>query len=129
VKPLARALLWIPACAHMAFIFAASSVPGSQLPAHLWDKLVHLIVYAALGVFFVLPLSRGRLSGVTWRAVAGATVLSFLYGVSDELHQRFVPERTPDVMDVVADTLGAGVGAVFAWACRLVLERLRSGAK
>jgi VanZ family protein len=122
-------LLWLPAIAQMLFIFAASSVPGSQVPGRLWDKLAHSLVYAALGMFYLLPLARGRLSGVTWRAVAGAIALSCLYGISDEFHQRFVPDRTPDVMDVVADTIGAGAGVLFVVALRLVVERLRPGAR
>jgi len=123
-----RTLLWIPACLQMAFIFTASAVPGTHLPGHLWDKLVHLIVYAMLGVFFLLPLSGGRFSGVTLRAAAVAVVLSCLYGISDELHQRFVPNRTPDVMDVLADTIGAAAGVLVALACRAAAARLRPNA-
>ena len=48
-------------------------------------------------------------------------VLSSLYGVSDEIHQRFTPGRDSDPLDVVADTLGGTVGAM-SW---LGLERLR----
>jgi VanZ family protein len=96
----------------MALIFAASSVPGGQLPGTLWDKLVHLIVYAVLGVFFLLPLVRGRLSGVTVTAAAWAVVFAVIYGISDEWHQSFTPGRSPDVMDVVADTLGAAAGVL-----------------
>jgi VanZ family protein len=38
-----------------------------------------------------------------------------LYGASDEIHQGFVPGRSPEVWDWVADTLGsiAGVLAYF----------------
>jgi VanZ family protein len=96
----------------MAFIFVASSVPGSQLPAAMWDKLAHLLVYAALGVFFLIPLARGRLSGVTVSAAGLAVVLSFLYGLSDEFHQMFTPGRSPDILDVAADTIGAASGVV-----------------
>jgi VanZ family protein len=39
--------------------------------------------------------------------------LSLLYGISDELHQGLTPGRTPDVMDLVADTLGAALGVAF----------------
>jgi VanZ family protein len=123
-----RVLLWIPACVQMVFIFTASSVPGTALPAHLWDKLAHLIVYAVLGVFFMLPLAGGRLSGATLRAAAIAVALSLLYGVSDELHQALVPNRTPDVMDVVADTVGATAGVVLVLVFRAAAERLRPGA-
>jgi VanZ family protein len=37
-------------------------------------------------------------------------VLSFLYGLSDEVHQMFTPGRSPDILDVVADTAGASLG-------------------
>jgi VanZ family protein len=98
----------------MAFIFAASSVPGSQIPAAIWDKLAHLLVYAVLGAFYMLPLSGGRIAGITGRTAGAALLLSFLYGLSDEVHQMFTPGRSPDILDVVADTAGAslGVGAV-----------------
>ena len=32
-----------------------------------------------------------------------------LYGAADEIHQRFVPNRSCDVLDWLADTLGASL--------------------
>ena len=39
------------------------------------------------------------------------------YGVSDEFHQSFVPMRSVEAMDVVADTVGASFAAfaLYAW--------------
>jgi VanZ family protein len=124
---LIRALLWLPAGAQMALIFAASSVPGDQLPGNLWDKLAHLVVYAVLGLCFLFPLAGGRLSGVTASRAAGAVLLSLLYGVSDEIHQSFTPDRSPDAMDVVADTLGAALGAASGLAIARLAGRRRAG--
>jgi len=42
-----------------------------------------------------------------------ATVITSLYGATDELHQSFVPERMADIRDWVADTLGGLLGALF----------------
>ena len=44
-------------------------------------------------------------------------LLAIVYGVSDEWHQSFVPERSADAADVLADAIGALVGgsAVWAW--------------
>jgi len=109
----------------MAFIFAASSVPGNQLPAPLWDKLVHLLVYAVLGVLFLIPLSGGRWSRVTLMTSTVAVILSLLYGISDEVHQSFIPDRSPDVIDILADTLGASTGVALVLVLRFVLERLQ----
>jgi len=39
-----------------------------------------------------------------------SVLLSCLYGISDEIHQHFVPYRDADVMDVLADTIGGIMG-------------------
>jgi len=33
-----------------------------------------------------------------------------LYGMTDELHQMFVPGRQPDIADWIADILGVAIG-------------------
>ncbi len=40
--------------------------------------------------------------------------LAVAFGVTDEVHQSFVPGRNADLMDLVADALGASLGAVVA---------------
>ena len=40
-----------------------------------------------------------------------AILASFLYGISDEIHQAFVPMRSCDVFDALFDLLGAVLGA------------------
>ena len=105
--------------AHMGLIFAASSRPDfPRLPGNGLDKLVHLGIYAVLGALIVRALAGGRLASINWRHAAAAVVLSALYGVSDEWHQGFVAGRIPDAMDLVADALGAGIGAGFALSMR-----------
>jgi VanZ family protein len=39
------------------------------------------------------------------------TIAASAYGVSDEFHQSFVAGRDSEVLDWVADTVGAAVGA------------------
>ena len=121
-----RLLLWGPACAYMAVIYYASSMPGSDLPGHFSDKLAHLLEYAVLGVLFLVPLADGHLSQVTGKAAATAVMLSAVYGVFDELHQAFTPDRTPDVRDLLADVLGAALGVVSVLLLRAVVTRVRA---
>jgi VanZ family protein len=51
------------------------------------------------------------------------------YGASDEWHQSFVPGRSTDVRDWIADTIGAalaiGLYAGWAWYRRLLETPLR----
>lgn len=51
------------------------------------------------------------------QSVILAFVITCLYGVSDEFHQKFVPGRTPDVYDVVADAIGGlfFLGTYLVW--------------
>jgi VanZ family protein len=108
----------------MAVIFVASSIPGDQMPGHLWDKLVHLLVYAVMGVLFLVPLAEGRLSLLTMRRAVMAVVLTTLYGVFDEVHQAFTPGRSPDMRDLLADSLGAALGVAAMFALRATAARL-----
>lgn len=96
---------WAPALVWAALLFAASarpSLPSPRLPG--LDKVEHFAAYAVFGVL----LARGaQASGVApvWALAAG-----LLYGASDEWHQAYVPGRSPDVRDWVADALGVGAG-------------------
>jgi VanZ family protein len=120
---LARAVLWGPVVALMALIFCVSSLsapPGGSL---FPDWETHSVVYGALG----LLLSRALAGGVRRTSLATlvmAAALATVYGVTDEWHQMYVPQRNSEVRDVVNDMIGAAIGAaVFG-----VAGRLRGGA-
>ncbi len=85
---------------------ATPSLPGL-------DKLAHVVVYALLAWLAArafATLSRKTQTG--WLPWAAA-VFAVLYGLSDEVHQSFVPGRSADVWDLVADTVGAAGGALL----------------
>lgn len=106
VAPRARLLRYGPVVTVCAAIFVLSSIPGRAMPAVLWDKASHALAYAVVGAAFAHAWWGVR---SWWWAVAAAT----LYGVSDELHQLFVPGRMGDVRDVLADAIGGLIGAVL----------------
>ncbi len=101
----------------MAMIFGLSSlstVPSPPEGFSFYD--VHIAVYLGLGVLTARALARG-VRDVSRTAVIGAIFISSLYGVSDEYHQLFVPGRSFDYLDMVADLVGSVAGAcgVGAW--------------
>lgn len=113
--------LWTPVLLQMAVIFAASSIPDlGALPGGISDKSGHSIGYALLAALLLRALARGRLAHVTWRAALAALLLATLYGASDELHQLFVPGRSSDRYDVLADAMGAAAAAAAGWAAGAV---------
>jgi VanZ family protein len=102
---------------YMAGLFYLSSqpvLPGASLTP---DWTQHLIAYAGLALVTLRATSGGRWSAVGARALVLAWIVAALYGVSDEIHQAFVPSRSSDARDVVADSAGAALalGAAWAW--------------
>lgn len=115
---------WAPAVFYMALIWTLSSfsfdAPIEHVP--LRDKGVHFVEYGVLGFL----LAHACLA--TWprhhvlRTAALAVLITVLWGWLDEIHQAFVPGRSCDALDLVADTAGALVGA----AARTAVQRLRA---
>lgn len=100
--------LWAATLAWAGVIFVGSSRPGSTLPGG-YSVQGHLVEYFVLGALLCWALSARRTPP---HAAVLALVLASLYGMTDELHQRFVVLRTPDVTDWGLDTIGAFAGAV-----------------
>ena len=103
---------------YMVAIFVQSSsalpeVPGA--PPQL-DELAHLVEYAVLGALVARAIAVDpRLGPPGPRAIwAVATLIAVLYGLSDELHQSFVPARCASWTDALADAAGAAAGALVA---------------
>jgi VanZ family protein len=101
----------------LAFIFVLSSIAHPPELPNGSDKRLHAVLYAGRD----MPLARALAGGLTRTVTRGmavtTTVLSGLYGVSDEIHQIFVPPRQVEVLDAVADTIGGALGAIalYAW--------------
>ena len=118
-----RSWAWGPACVLMVSIFAMSSV--STLPtgaAVLDDGVWHAITYGALAASLLRGAAEISWSGVTARKAFLAGVFAILYGITDELHQQFVPGRVAEFSDLAADAVGA-MGAVFLiWCWRYFVQ-------
>lgn len=85
------------------------------------DKVGHFLLFGILGAALAWG-SRG------WdkRTLHLALVLmGVLFAASDELHQAFVPSRTPSLGDFLADALGLVVGYLLIRA--VLLRWVRDG--
>ncbi|MCY3731217.1 MAG: VanZ family protein, partial [Rhodospirillaceae bacterium] len=81
----------------------------------------HAIAYAVLGAAMLRAVTGADSSRITVGAVLLAVTLTVAYGLTDEIHQAFVPGRTPELRDLAADALGASAGAALGWAWSIVL--------
>ena len=106
---------WGPAAFVMALIFFVSGLSSPPTPSAVPDVGLHAGAYAVLGASFLRGLAGARWNEVTFRNVFWAVVLAVGYGVTDEWHQSFVPGRTPELRDLLADAVGSAFGTSVVW--------------
>ncbi len=112
----ARLLASIPAAIVMVAIFCASSLHGDEavLPDFVMsDKLAHFCIYSLLGI--TLSMRSRWMQALSEKAPVFEAkwlwLLGWLFGLSDEFHQIFVPGRQAGMDDWIADALGV----LFGW--------------
>lgn len=136
---------WIPVLLVMALIFCFSNTPAekvSQLsgpgieqinkiivlitgkpvqePGFDWLKVGHVIGYFLLGASFHFALSQyPKLKGSQFLALA----LCFVYALTDEFHQMFVPGRSPRFTDVLIDSSAASLALLVIIIVRQIRKR------
>lgn len=113
------ALIWAGV---VFYIGGRSSIPspGIDLPI---DKIGHFTMYCILG------LLAARAARQTWHRwgwgwfVAGGLIL----GALDEFQQRFIPTRSSDLLDWVADATGFLIGFWLVYRRRGVADKGERG--
>lgn len=108
--------LWAPVVVYMAAIFYVSSLPQPVVPPG-GDKPWHLLAYLGLGVVTVRAVAGGLSASIEMRTAVVAMSIAVGYAATDEFHQMFVPGRSAQMSDLLADTLGVvlGTGLCRAW--------------
>jgi VanZ family protein len=108
---------WLPVWAYCAAIFIQSSFPTTQqLPQWPYlDKILHIAAYTLLGLLFFRALATGRLADNRNMSLIFSILFAGLYGLSDEFHQSFVPGRSAEAADALADLIGGFIGAGVGW--------------
>lgn len=102
-------MVWFPTIAYCGLIFYLSSNPA-PVTIELFpmsDKIVHFFEYGILSILFFYSLKNSRTSLNTKTVIILAIFFTGFYGVTDEIHQYFVPERTASMGDATADLIGA----------------------
>ncbi len=103
----------LPAVLYMVLLFIISVRPMPEELPEFWqmDKFLHLGAYIVLGAVVVRALAGGG-DAPTFRAVRSAFIISVGYGLLIEICQLFIPYRSFDLIDLVADAAGGLIGAV-----------------
>ena len=105
-----KVLKWCPSLFIAACNFYLSSREHIEHMPSFWnaDKVVHFFCFAAFSFWTAFACNIK-----TFRQTWIPTLIISAWAVTDEIHQSFVPGRSASVLDWVADTIGAFVGAVI----------------
>ena len=103
---------WLPLILYCLFVYIQSDYPSPEsLPSfELSDKLYHLAGYAVMGVLFYRAYQTLPFKDNIHLLVLFSIISTSLYGISDEIHQYYVPFRDAEILDALANFLGALCG-------------------
>ena len=100
--------------AYAGIIYWESSRDTSSISlSHHTDKLVHFAEFGLLCLMTCWSLSTARIGSKRIYKIILAIGIVSLYGISDEFHQLFTPNRSVDIFDWLADTAGAVVAGLL----------------
>lgn len=108
----AAVILWLVTIGYMCLIFYLS-LKSLTLPKMLrnTDKIIHAFVYFILAILLYFSFYK---SGLRKYLLPISLIFAVTYGISDELHQYYVPGRIASIGDVIADSIGALIGSILA---------------
>jgi len=114
----------VPAFAYAGLVFWGGTVDLPPMPEQAaeigWDKIGHVVAFGLMQwVWWRAIHHEFKALSVRAQSLLAASVASVLGGVL-ELYQGALPHRSADLLDLVADVLGAGLAA------GIVIQRAQS---
>ena len=99
-----------PFIAWALVIFIQSSFAAVDIPKVEWisvDKVIHMGVFGLLAALcYVSFIHLSTENTFSKNAFVWTAIICMVYGASDELHQYFVPNRSSEFQDWLADAAG-----------------------
>lgn len=86
-------------------------------------KLAHFTMYTLVGIFSMTFVSTYNLK--VKKQFLISIIIGLIYAVTDEIHQNFIPDRSPAVHDVIIDTLGVAFGTILVYFAIILYKRLK----
>ncbi len=99
---------WLPVIIYAIIIFSFSSLPGQDIPSlfNYQDVVFHLAEYAVLALLFNRAMKAYYPRMTKKERSLFILFYCFVYALSDEFHQFFIPNRSASLFDVAYDTTG-----------------------
>ncbi|MFQ6109139.1 MAG: VanZ family protein [Candidatus Aminicenantales bacterium] len=109
-----KLVYFLPAALYYALIFFLSSrTHGIEIYLPMADKAAHCLEYAGLALLMAFGFFKSLNPSFSLKRKAALAVSSALIlALLDETHQYFVPGRQAEILDLLADSIGAFIGLV-----------------
>ena len=116
VTAIAFAIIWL------LFITTLLCIPGTELPKITWedkiwlDKWIHVLLFMILVILWNKVYSgKKSIHDNTRKMFFQIMIVGFVYGILMELVQKyFIPYRSFDVRDILADGVGSFMGYLIS---------------
>lgn len=108
-------LIYTPLIIYWIILLAGTSFPTTSIPSlGAGDKVLHFAAYFVLGVLLNLALMfQNRNKALKEKNSVYTLITGIFYAIIDEVHQHFIPGRSMEFLDFVADFLGLVLAIVF----------------
>ena len=128
MKPIYKTIFIAPAIIASIAIFLVSQMqhpPMINFGIEWNDKLLHIIAYFFYGLSLIVLFLGGFVNIHVKRAILFVLIFGALFAVSDEIHQAFVPGRTSDVFDWLADCIGISISLTLINMVNKIIQKLK----
>ena len=86
-------------------------------------KMAHFSIYTAVGLLLMALVSTYNIKEKN-RLIISLTT-GIIYATSDEIHQSFVPGRSPMITDIVIDTMGVILGILLIILGKKIIKKYK----
>lgn len=112
----------LPGTGWLIFTTILLTLPVSAFPKERWiikipmlDKWVHIGLFAIMAVLFCWGFYKKKFSGRLKHSFITIGIYCLVYGIIMEFVQKyFVPNRSFDMGDIIADGAGVAIGVVYS---------------
>lgn len=90
-------------------------------------KIAHFSIYTAVGLLLMALISTFEMKEKN--RIIMSLIIGIIYASSDEIHQSFVPERSPMITDVMIDTMGVMLGILLIMLGKAIIKKYKKDSK
>lgn len=90
-------------------------------------KIAHFSIYTAVGLLLMALISTFEMKEKN--RIIISLIIGIIYACSDEIHQSFVPERSPMITDVMIDTMGVMLGILLIMLGKAIIKKYKKNSK